>query len=186
MPHGKRSERFKLLLVLLLPMPITKDTPVATALGEVPEARKIFSDHGIRFIGRDVSPLESVDVVAKGNGLAGDQIAAMIAEINAISEKVLDPTDAIMLTPAAAARLKEFLARKTKRAVRLRLVSSGCSVYSYDIDAAAKSSSTELDVVSQGVHVLVEKKHLALLKGTVIDFDVKEQGFVFRNPNVRE
>ena len=61
---------------------ITKDTSVSRAISISPFARGIFQKHGIKFIGKDVSPLESIEKAGQANGLSEKDIENIVIEIN--------------------------------------------------------------------------------------------------------
>ena len=95
---------------------------------------------------------------------------------------------AISLTPAAAARVRHFLAERG-RGVGLRLAvrKTGCSGFAYVVNYADAVLPGDQVFDSQGVSVLVDAKSLQLIDGTEVDF-VRQglnEAFRFRNPNVR-
>ncbi len=167
---------------------VTRQTSVSNAIAITPRARRIFRAHGIEFIGKQLSPLESIEIVARGNNLTEEKIDLMIKEINeSMKEKDLPPEHAIKLTDKAAAKLKELLrAKKGKKGFRLRLASDGCGLYTYDIDFGTKAIGEELALSFSGLKFYIEKKFLSLLYGTEIDYDPSKDGFVFNNPNVKD
>ena len=162
---------------------ITKDMSVVQIISASPLARGILLKHGIKFIGKGLSPLESLDTVAKGNGLSGKQVENILDEINSIKEERKD----VMLktTDAAADKLRTIIKSRHKKGIRLRLVSDGCSTYVYDMDFATKRTEGEVEVNSSGVKFFIEQKSMDFIKGTTIDYNAKEDGFVFQNPNVK-
>jgi len=95
---------------------------------------------------------------------------------------------AISLTPAAADRVRHFLAERG-RGVGLRLAvrKTGCSGFAYVVNYADAVLPGDQVFDSQGVSVLVDAKSLQLIDGTEVDF-VRQglnEAFRFRNPNVR-
>ena len=92
----------------------------------------------------------------------------------------------IELTSAAAARMRDFLAKHPQAAgVRFGIRKTGCSGFGYTVDLAdaivAEDRVFELD----GVRVVVDAKSLPFLEGTRIDFarEGLNATFVFHNPN---
>ncbi len=68
-----------------------------------------------------------------------------------------------------------------------QLVSTGCSIYTYDLDFGTQPNpETEVACDSEGVTFYVEKKRLAFLQGLKIDFLPEKGGFMFDNPNVKD
>jgi len=95
---------------------------------------------------------------------------------------------AISRTPAAADRVRHFLAERG-RGVGLRLAvrKTGCSGFAYVVNYADAVLPGDQVFDSQGVSVLVDAKSLQLIDGTEVDF-VRQglhEAFRFRNPNVR-
>ncbi|MFL5040069.1 MAG: HesB/IscA family protein [Xanthobacteraceae bacterium] len=94
---------------------------------------------------------------------------------------------AIILTPAAVARVRQYLG-DTPGALGLRfgVKRSGCSGWSYVVDIANARAGNDTVFEQDGVAVLVDAQSLEQVDGTEIDF-VKQglnQQFVFRNPRV--
>ena len=95
---------------------------------------------------------------------------------------------AISLTPAAADRVRHFLAERG-RGVGLRLAvrKTGCSGFAYVVNYADAVLPGDRVFECQGVSVLVDADSLQLIDGTEVDF-VRQglnEAFRFRNPNVR-
>jgi iron-sulfur cluster assembly protein len=95
---------------------------------------------------------------------------------------------AISLTPAAADRVRHFLAERG-RGVGLRLAvrKTGCSGFAYVVNYADAVLPGDQVFECQGVSVLVDADSLRLIDGTEVDF-VRQglnEAFRFRNPNVR-
>ena len=92
----------------------------------------------------------------------------------------------ISITPAANERMRHFLAATPAAAgVRFGVKRTGCSGFAYVVDLADAVSEGDRLVDVDGVPLIVNDKNLALVEGTVIDF--QRQGlnasFVFHNPN---
>lgn len=92
----------------------------------------------------------------------------------------------ISITPAANARMRQFLASTPAAAgVRFGVRRTGCSGFAYVVDLAEAVGEDDRLVQVDGVALIVSDASLALVDGTVIDF--QRQGlnasFVFHNPN---
>ena len=92
----------------------------------------------------------------------------------------------ITITPAASERMRQFLARTPAAAgVRFGVKRTGCSGFAYVVDLAETIDDGDQLVDVDGLSLIVNDKSLALVEGTVIDF--QRQGlnasFVFYNPN---
>ena len=95
---------------------------------------------------------------------------------------------AISLTPAAADRVKTFIASRGKGlGLRLGVRKTGCSGFAYVVNYADDSAATDLVFEDQGVKVFVDPDSLPLINGTTVDF-VKQglnEAFRFKNPNTK-
>ena len=92
----------------------------------------------------------------------------------------------ISITPAANERMRHFLASTPAAAgVRFGVKRTGCSAFAYVVDLAETMGHGDRLVEVDGVPLIVNDKSLAMVDGTVIDF--QRQGlnasFVFHNPN---
>ena len=95
---------------------------------------------------------------------------------------------AITLTPAAADRVRHFIAERGHGVgLRLGVRKTGCSGFAYVVNYANEVQDNDRVFASQGVQVLVDADSLALIDGTEIDFvrHGLNEAFRFRNPNVR-
>ncbi len=94
----------------------------------------------------------------------------------------------ISLTPAAAERVKSFLAARGKGlGLRLGVRKTGCSGFAYVVNYADDSAASDLVFEDRGVKVFVDPDSLPLIKGTTVDF-VKQglnEAFRFHNPNIK-
>ncbi|MEO0348294.1 MAG: iron-sulfur cluster assembly accessory protein [Pseudomonadota bacterium] len=93
----------------------------------------------------------------------------------------------ISITKSAVTHIKELLAKRDKPScgIALKIVTRGCSGYSYKIEYADKPPLGAIPVSQDGITVFVDSKGLLYLIGTTMDFiDSKlERGFKFINPN---
>jgi iron-sulfur cluster assembly protein len=94
----------------------------------------------------------------------------------------------ISITPAAADRVKTFLATRGRGlGLRLGVKSTGCSGYAYVVNYADELAKDDVVFDAQGVKIIVDQKSLSYIDGTEVDF-VKQglnEAFRFRNPNVK-
>ena len=78
---------------------------------------------------------------------------------------------AISLTPAAATRVREHLARRGQGlGLRLGVKVAGCSGFAYVVDFADSTGPDDVVFEDQGVKVYVHRAALDQLDGTRVDF----------------
>jgi iron-sulfur cluster assembly protein len=98
------------------------------------------------------------------------------------------PKPAVLsVTDAAAARIREIVARAEKpvAGVRLGVKKGGCAGMTYTMDVAETVAKGDEVVDANGVRVLIDPAAVLFLFGTEMDFAVDKLSarFVFRNPN---
>ncbi|WP_168074359.1 iron-sulfur cluster assembly accessory protein [Caulobacter sp. SSI4214] len=93
----------------------------------------------------------------------------------------------VTLTDAAAARVKEIMAKADKPYVGLRVgvKNGGCAGQEYVFEYAEEKGPIDEVVEDKGVTILIEPKAVLFLIGTEIDYEVTKLSskFVFHNPN---
>ena len=91
------------------------------------------------------------------------------------------------LTDAAAARVRELMARTDQQIIGLRVgvKNGGCAGMSYTVEYAEDVKKNDEVVEDKGVKILVDPKALLFLLGTEMDYQASalKSGFVFNNPN---
>jgi iron-sulfur cluster assembly protein len=96
-------------------------------------------------------------------------------------------TQAMMVTDAAAERIKALLARRGKPSlgIRVGVRSRGCSGLTYTLEYADEKGKFDELVEDKGVTILIDPKATMFILGTEMDFvdDKLESGFKFTNPN---
>lgn len=97
---------------------------------------------------------------------------------------------AVQLTEAAARRVRNML-EKRGHGIGLRLGTrkSGCSGFAYVVDYADAIAADDRVYESHGVKVVVAAASLPMLEGMEVDYvrnNLLNEGFEFRNPNVKE
>ena len=95
---------------------------------------------------------------------------------------------AVTLSPAAADRVKSFLASRGHGVgLRLGIKRTGCSGYAYVVNYAEDIGPGDTVFEDRGVKVVVDSGSLELVDGTEVDF-VKHglnEAFKFKNPKAR-
>jgi len=95
---------------------------------------------------------------------------------------------AVSLTPAAADRIRSFLAKRGRGVgLRLGVKKTGCAGYAYVVNYADEIADGDVVFENAGVKVIVDSGSLGFVDGTEIDF-VRQglnEAFKFHNPNVK-
>ncbi len=95
----------------------------------------------------------------------------------------------ITLTEPAADRVRQFLdSRGRGLGVRLGVRTSGCSGMAYVLEFVDELDDSDTVFEDRGVKVIVDRKSLAYLDGTELDYGKEglNEGFKFNNPNVKD
>src|SRR6266581_9601411 len=91
------------------------------------------------------------------------------------------------LSDAAAARIKELLAKSEKpiAGVRVGVRNGGCAGMAYTMEYAERVDPTDEVVEDKGVRLLIDPKAVLFLLGTEMDYKIDKLSaqFVFNNPN---
>jgi iron-sulfur cluster assembly protein len=91
------------------------------------------------------------------------------------------------LTEAAAARVRELVAKSADPAagIRVGVTKGGCAGMSYKVDFASEIKPGDEVVEDKGVRVVIDPGALLFLLGTEMDYKVDKLSaqFVFNNPN---
>lgn len=97
---------------------------------------------------------------------------------------------AVHLTDTAAEHVAGMLGKRGHGiGLRVGTHKSGCSGFAYDVDYADEIGENDAVFESHGVKVVVDEESLKLIDGMEIDFvrsSLLNQGFEFRNPNVKD
>lgn len=93
----------------------------------------------------------------------------------------------VTLTDAAAARVKEIMARADKpyAGLRVGVKNGGCAGSEYVFEYAETKNPTDEVIEDKGVTILIEPKAVLFLIGAEIDYEITKLSskFVFHNPN---
>jgi len=96
-------------------------------------------------------------------------------------------SEAITITDAAAARIREIISNRDKPSLGVRLGTStkGCNGMSYTVEYVDEVNPTDEKIEDKGILLYVDVMSLIYLIGSVMDYkDEKFQsGFTFTNPN---
>ncbi|MBC8429124.1 MAG: iron-sulfur cluster assembly accessory protein [Candidatus Endolissoclinum sp.] len=91
----------------------------------------------------------------------------------------------ITITDKGAERVNHFLeTRQAGIGIRVKITTTGCSGYAYQLEFADETNSEDTIFESNGVKIIVDPKSLIMVDGTHMDY-IKEginAGFSFKNP----
>ncbi len=96
---------------------------------------------------------------------------------------------AVTLTESAAKHVRRSLDKRGHGAgLRLGVRTSGCSGMAYVLEYADQAAPEDSVFESHGIKVLIDKKSLVYLDGTVLDYTREglNEGFKFQNPNQKD
>ena len=96
----------------------------------------------------------------------------------------------VVLTERAADQVRKIRQQESldeQLCLRVAVEGGGCSGLSYKLGFDRRSDDDEV-LVSQGVEIIVDPKHMMYLKGISIDYPdgLDARGFTFDNPNAEE
>ena len=113
--------------------------------------------------------------------------AEMTPETSQITQETANQPE-LKLTENAIAQAKAILARENLEGhgLRVAVVTSGCSGYSYHMDFEKEEKPGDTVLEMDGVNVYLDPSSRKYLQGTVIDYvsGLQGAGFKFNNPNV--
>jgi iron-sulfur cluster assembly protein len=91
----------------------------------------------------------------------------------------------LSMTDAAAARVRELMAKDEGIGLRVGVKNGGCAGMEYTMEWAKEPKPFDEVVEQDGAKVLIEAKALMFLLGTQMDYQtgILKSGFVFNNPN---
>ena len=110
---------------------------------------------------------------------------------NAVNKetKVRARPAAIILTPAAEARIAELMGKAPEGAIGVKLSTPrrGCSGLAYSVDYVTEGNSLDEKIETPGGVFYVDGASLLYLIGSTMDWveDDFAAGFVFQNPNAK-
>ena len=104
-----------------------------------------------------------------------------------VSDETSTVTDGIILSDAAAAKVKALLDQEGRDdlALRVAVQPGGCSGLRYQLFFDERSLDGDVVTDFDGVGVVVDRMSVPYLNGAMIDFvdSIEKQGFTIDNPN---
>jgi len=111
----------------------------------------------------------------------------MTAETTSLPTPTVAPVDGVVLTEAAADKVKALLEQEGRDdlALRVAVQPGGCSGLRYQLFFDDRSLDGDSTKDFGGVSVVVDRMSVPYLGGAVIDFvdTIEKQGFTIDNPN---
>ena len=98
-------------------------------------------------------------------------------------------TIALMLTPSAAGKVKEFIAAEQvpteTGGLRVSVLPGGCSGFKYGLSIEEEPMEDDMVLDASGVRVFVDPFSAQYLDGVEVDYvtTMQSSGFAFTNPN---
>ena len=95
----------------------------------------------------------------------------------------------LALTPAAASKVREFIAAEAVPAetggLRMSVLPGGCSGFKYGLSIEREPMEDDLVLDASGVRVFVDPFSAQYLDGVEVDYvtTMQTNGFAFKNPN---
>ncbi|MFN4146405.1 MAG: HesB/IscA family protein [Runella sp.] len=82
-------------------------------------------------------------------------------------------------------QLRQEEGRTSEHHIRVGVVGGGCSGLMYNLEFDTKRQPNDMEFEDKGVKIVVDKKSILYLAGTVLDFSdgLNGKGFQFVNPN---
>ncbi len=68
--------------------------------------------------------------------------------------------------------------------IRIGVKAGGCSGFTYTFDFDSRKTKFDMEFKSQGMNIIVDKKSLLYINGTIVDwsYNLANRGLVFNNP----
>jgi iron-sulfur cluster assembly accessory protein len=100
---------------------------------------------------------------------------------------VIDNGSIVTVTDKAAEKAKAILTERgiENGALRVFVVSGGCSGYQYGMAIARSREEDDIAIQASGITLLVDAESAPLLEGAEVDYvdDLMKSGFTIFNPN---
>jgi iron-sulfur cluster assembly protein len=81
--------------------------------------------------------------------------------------------------------LREREGRDDEHHIRVSVEGGGCSGLMYNLEFASEPRTNDMIFEDKGIKIMVDKKSILYLAGTILDFSdgLNGKGFQFQNPN---
>ena len=166
---------------------VTGEALVSEVVEAFPKAAGVLMSYGLHCVGCAASAFDTIEGGAKLHGMADDEIARMIADVNiAINKRI----ETLEFTERAVAKVKELRAKEAGKEswpLRIAILPGGCAGFSYDMDFDEEKDG-DMTLEFSGLKVLVDKDTFPMLKGSSVDYvdSLMGAGFKIENPNAHK
>lgn len=100
---------------------------------------------------------------------------------------VIQMTEVVIISEAAAYRVKEMMTHNDEEGSMLRVSvnGGGCSGLSYGMSFEHEKKEDDIELIQHGIDIVVSKEDASILNGTTIDYkeSLMGGGFTIDNPN---
>lgn len=100
---------------------------------------------------------------------------------------VIQMTEVVIISEAAAYRIKEMMTHNGEEGAMLRVSvnGGGCSGLSYGMGFEHEKKEDDIELLQHGINIVVSKEDASILNGTTIDYkeSLMGGGFTIDNPN---
>lgn len=181
---------------------ITKNMTIGEVVRKYPDSAGVMLKYGLHCIGCHVNPYETIEQGALGHGISEDKIDEMLDEVNDFVKGRMENSGAessqqdisinnmrsVELTPAAVLKVRDLMIKDNKNweALRISVISGGCSGMSYDLSFDNPRAGDKL-LEFDGLKVVIDNNSLESMEGAKIDFvdGLQGTGFKIQNPKAR-
>lgn len=96
-------------------------------------------------------------------------------------------TENLIITDAAAERIKHIATTKPGSRLRLGVMGGGCSGFQYEIKFDESHLTDDISVIHNGAEVVVDAISMPYLAGSTLDYveTLANSGFEVKNPNAK-
>lgn len=168
---------------------INKDITIGEVVGKFPSAAEVLMNRGIQCVGCGAANFETIEEGLKGHGKSDEEILEIINEMNDSIDDGFDPDAVLNVTKKATDKLKELLVKQKKEgyALRIMVISGGCSGYQYGFDLEEKPKDNDEVIKIDDVMFLIDKESISMIKGANVDYieTIQGSGFKIVNPNAK-
>ncbi len=166
---------------------ITKDMTIGDVVQKYPNVTETLLANGVHCVGCGARFFETLEMGFKGHGMSDEQVDSIVQQLNAVAKSapaLHDEGETVVLTEAAAVKLKDILKseKKEDHALRVQIV-QGDAGQSYGLDFDKNVAADDTVIEAHGVRLVVDKGSLPKVKGAKIDYvDGENAGFRISNP----